>query len=718
MSLESGFAFLKVYLGSDEVFSTSEYPGNDNNEKEIDVNISNLEQLTTYTFTIEVIDKVGNTYQEEIEVSTPEKHYVARTLEDDGTEIKKYETLKEAIESTECISICNIEMLDNVEETNSVLEGQDIKLDLNGYTITGLQDKAFENNGIFKIVDYNDEEIGKIYSLGTAIVNTGKLTIGENEEPLVVSKIEPIIEGSVTGINSPGELYFYDGKIMGGSTTGALKGTAPITPYSYNASVDTIEGKEIATLEIIADAEARINSVYYTKVQEAVDASKNGSYTYSDEPKEIIKQSKVTSDYGFIYDENTGTLKSNNQGKANTTATSYIYIDTRGEANDKILSIDASIESESSDYGYITLTNNTTIPTYDQTTGRIMLISGIINDNANYLLEKNKEYYLHIGYRKNESVNTGSDTFTINSIKLSDYSLSNINDYSDYLVSDSEYHFKKDSNGDYVNNNGNFGATTAHSYIKIDMTDVDEEKVLYLEASAYIRKYNGWGTPIYGYPYVTITASAEIPPYDQEEGRIYYFTQDQARQNFEIRLKPNQVNYLHFGYYNISNNNSEFYFKIHSIRLEDEVVRESLGSDVTYNGTYYMYEKSVEEGVWKDLSGNGNDGYIYNSTWNSNQDGLVFNGTNSYVSLPEINPTELTVRAKFMIHQYQSQFVIGNYEGGGYAIYVNASKQLVGGVYVNGGYKEIKVANTQLDTLYDVTLTYDEQQVNLYVNTN
>ena len=708
--LESGSNILKIYLDNELVFESPTYTEDVTEEKEIEYTVGNLEQITTYTIKAEILDKVGNISSEEIEVTTPEKHYVARTLDEDGVEIKKYETLKEAIESSECVNICRIEMLDNVEETNSVLDGQDIKLDLNGFTITGLQDKVFENNGILQIVDYNEEEVGKVYSSGTAIINTGKLIIGENEEELVVSKTEPVIEGLVTGINSPGELHFYDGKIIGGSTTGALKGSAPITPYSYNASVETSGDKEIVTLEIIAEAEARINSVYYTKVQEAVDASKNGSYVTPEGTTSIVESVQSKSDYRFVPDIENGTLTSNNQNVANSVAASYIYIDTRNSECDRVLSFTGTISSGSGDYGYVHLTNSSKTPTYNQEANRLMYMNGNgSTDNINVLLEKGKEYYLHFGYIKDQYYTSYQDQFVISDLKLYDYVIDEENDMLDNIISDSEYHFKKQSNNTYINNNSNMNNNKAYSYIKIDMTNKSSEEILYLDAS-FTTSYN------IDYGYVAVTNSKGVPNRDDESVQLVLNSENIARQLYEIKLIPNEVNYVYFCHDRGSGyENWGFNFTLYSLKLQKYVDKEIMNSDITKNGTYFMHRTDAEPRIWKDLVGN-NNGIISNCVWDEENHGLTFNGTNSYVSLPEINPTELTVRAKFMIHQYQSQFVIGNYEAGGYAIYVNASKQLVGGVYVNGGYKEIKVANTQLDTLYDVTLTYDEQQVNLYVN--
>ena len=628
--LESGLAYIKVYLGSDEVFSTEEYPGNDNDEKEVEVTIGNLEQITTYTIKAEILDKVGNISSEEIEVTTPEKHYVARTLDEDGVEIRKYETLKEAIESSECISICRIEMLDNVEETNSVLDGQDIKLDLNGYTITGLQDKAFENNGILQIVDYNEEEVGKVYSSGTAIINTGKLIIGENEEPLEVSKVEPVIEGLVTGINSPGELHFYDGKIIGGSTTGALKGSAPITPYSYNASVETSGDKEIATLEIIADAEARINSVYYTKVQEAVDASKNGSYEDVDYTRPIIKQIRNDSEYRFIYDESLGQLINNNQGKDNTVAHSYIKLDLTNYESDQLLIVNASIISQSGyDYGYVTVTDSEEIPAYNQTDGRMIYISGTVEEREyTKLLKKGKVYYLHIGYRKDGSTSTGKDTFSIKNINLGSYVVSSLNDLDNAkVISESTYYFKKQEDGSYISTNKNISNSTANSYFVLDLTNIDEEKYILIDASISSQTNNDFG-------YITITDNSTVPSYNQTAGRRLYISGEQERATYALKLIPNQLNFIHLGYYkNANTNTGNDQFIIYSMKSSEENIDSITDGTMHNNGDYYFEKKDYNPFVWKDLSGKNKDGIIYGATLNDTEDGFIFDG-DDYVEIP------------------------------------------------------------------------------------
>ena len=718
---ESGMDIIKIYLGNELIFESDSYTTDLNEEKELEYVIENLEQLSDYVVKLEVIDKVGNTSNEEINISTPEKHYVARTLNDDGTEIEKYETLKAAIESTECVSICNIQMLDNVTETNSVLNGQDIKLDLNGLTISGLTDKTFENNGTLQILDTNEEEIGKIYSEGTTIINTGKLIIGEDEslkeEELVVDANEPIIEGEITGINSPGELHFYDGKIIGGSTTGALKGTAPKTPFPYNASVETTGGKEIATLEVIADAEARINSVYYTKVQEAVDSSKIGSYNTPEGLAEIMSQLETKSDYGFVYDEETGTLKTNNQGINNSTANSNIEFDLTNETNDKVLSIDASISSQGgADIGYVTIKDSKNIPLYSDSDGRLIYISGTNNDNINYLLEKGKKYYLHLGYRKDGGTNSGDDTFTINSIKLSDYTKEDVTgELLDQIISTDIYHFKKNSEGGYVNTNIGSNYTTAHSYIKVDLTDETDNKMVYIDASVSSPE---WYSNI-DYGYITITNSEEMPPYDQEEGRVLFKNGNNGRQLYEINLIPGQVNYIHFGYSKFNTYNNGRYsdtFNIYSVKLQSTSIKEHINSDITQNGTYYMYETNEQSWLWKDLSGNNNNANIYNGTWNEENGLYLPTPYNSYVDI--YDPTfeiedEETVEIEFSTSSYGNEVLYQGYTNEKIGIFMINSNLCIS--------NESSICYNVPSDLHDgtkkkLTVVYNEGNYKLYYN--
>ena len=84
------------------------------------------------------------------------------------------------------------------------------------------------------------------------------------------------------------------------------------------------------------------------------------------------------------------------------------------------LIVNAEISSQSSnDYGYATVKSNTTAPSYSNSTGRFIYISGE-QDAKDYtsVLQGGQKYYLHLGYRKNSSTSSGEDKFTINSINL------------------------------------------------------------------------------------------------------------------------------------------------------------------------------------------------------------------------------------------------------------------------------------------------------------
>ena len=90
------------------------------------------------------------------------------------------------------------------------------------------------------IIDSTGSGVGKISSTtGTAIVNSGTLTLGENDG--TVSQDLITIEGQTYGIQNTGELNFYDGTINGGS---AVQGEVTNRATGYVIRITTVNGKE------------------------------------------------------------------------------------------------------------------------------------------------------------------------------------------------------------------------------------------------------------------------------------------------------------------------------------------------------------------------------------------------------------------------------------------------------------------------------------------
>ena len=79
--------------------------------------------------------------------------------------------------------------------------------------------------------------------------------------------------------------------------------------------------------------------------------------------------------------------------------------------------------------------------------------------------------------------------------------------------------------GSYMSNNDDIEGSTAHSYLKIDLTDVDEEKLLYVDA-----KFNTRTNYDSDYMFITLNNSSDRPAYNDTEGRLYYASRNQARQ--------------------------------------------------------------------------------------------------------------------------------------------------------------------------------------------
>ena len=132
--------------------------------------------------------------------------------------------------------------------------------------------------------------------------------------------------------------------------------------------------------------------------------------------------STITNTYNFV-DNGNGGYESNNQGVASTVANSYIPLDLTNYTGKYTLIVNANVSSQSSDYGYATVTTTTTAPAYNNSTGRFIYISGTSSSVTNpkdytTVLEGGKIYYLHFGYYKNSSSDSGEDKFTINSINI------------------------------------------------------------------------------------------------------------------------------------------------------------------------------------------------------------------------------------------------------------------------------------------------------------
>ena len=218
---------------------------------------------------------------------------------------------------------------------------------------------------------------------------------------------------------------------------------------------------------------------------------------YLEEPdesayKEISDSSIIgalTNNGTYYFKNSSGKYVSSNNSKNNSVSNSYVKIDLSNQQGKYYVKVNAEVSSEARyDFGYATITKTTKAPTYNTTDGRFIYISGSVSaqDYDSMKLNGGSVYYLHLGYRKDSSGNTGSDTFTINSIKL-------------YGATDGKkvsYNFVK--NGEqYVSNNQGKASTIASSYVELDLTD--KVGKYFVSVNAEVSS----DTNDYGYAFVT-----------------------------------------------------------------------------------------------------------------------------------------------------------------------------------------------------------------------
>ena len=125
-----------------------------------------------------------------------------------------------------------------------------------------------------------------------------------------------------------------------------------------------------------------------------------------------------------------GSIESTNQGHNSTTANSYRIIDLTNYTGKYNLNMTYSISSQSTDYGYITITATETAPgAYDS--GCLVRKSGTYSNRTyTHVLQGGSVYYLHFGYVKDSTTHEGDDKFTIHDISVT---LNSSDLYYDYV---------------------------------------------------------------------------------------------------------------------------------------------------------------------------------------------------------------------------------------------------------------------------------------------
>ena len=378
--------------------------------------------------------------------------------------------------------------------------------------------------------------------------------------------------------------------------------------YALKDNKLTINKVDSKTQEVLRGATFKLDQIEERTEPENVigEIAANGTeYSKADLENEILDvQGDLTNNgtYYFVQNDD-GTLTPTNSktyqianegssGKQNTTANSYIPIDLTGLEGKYVVVVNAQVYSESADRGYATITTSTVAPTYSNTEGRFMYISGTSSsvttakDYTSNALTGGNTYYLHLGYRKDSSVDTGADQVVINSIKI-------------YKANVTTYNFIQNKNGRYESNNQGVDSTTANSYIPIDLTEYTGKYNLIVNAQVSSQSSD--------YGYATVTNSTDAPSYSSSSGRFIYISGKQDAQDYTTVLQGGQMYYLHLGYYkNSSTSSGEDKFTVNSIKItpndselyHTEVTTNSEGQAITQIpfGKYQITEIEAPEG--------------------------------------------------------------------------------------------------------------------------
>ena len=281
----SGIKSIKIYLNDiEEPIKIYTYEENSENKtntvsetykvENLDGNSYTIVEGTTYKVKAVVEDFAGNIVNsDEVEVTTKNENYKAAeitSLQGETLETPtQYSTLQDALDACPDSGKCTVSLLDDLNESVEVYDTKDITMDLNGKTLTGVRDNTIINYGKLNVInntlDSESNPIGGIVSDDTAIKTIGTLQLGENDDSVTLS---PSISGTSIGIDNTGTLKFYDGTIKGKRALKTSK--TVITPDSKDIVSNNVDNTQILTIGTVADPEAKIDNIYFSKLSQAV----------------------------------------------------------------------------------------------------------------------------------------------------------------------------------------------------------------------------------------------------------------------------------------------------------------------------------------------------------------------------------------------------------------------------------------------------------------
>ena len=131
------------------------------------------------------------------------------------------------------------------------------------------------------------------------------------------------------------------------------------------------------------------------------------------------------------------------------------------------------------------------------------------------------------------------------------------------------------------------------------------------------------------------------------------------------------------------------------------------------------------DSVWKDLSGNSNNGTLSSVNFSSNNQGyMIYNANTDIVTVPMINlrpTTAITQECWFSTNTNTGQVFIGaqygNTSNNSYAIWLNAANQWYAGVNIGGGFNyQIHTATVTTNIWYHFAHTYNGSAQVMYIN--